>query len=446
MRRLWSTLALLLVLVGLGAYIYFVSSKQTDSSAPKRDKVFASLDADQVDEIQIDASSGDKTTVKKENGGWQMTAPIATKADEAEISGVTRNLSTLEMTRVVDENPSDLKDYGLATPRIRVEFKTSGGKPGGTLLVGEKSPTGGDLFVKRDGEKRVFLIPAYQEAAFNRGTFDLRDKTVLHFDRAKVDGVELVAEGHTIQLTKGTNEWKIVKPGQGKADFGTAEGLLTRMQSTQAKSFVAADATAADVKKYGLDKPAVTINLNAGSEKTTFVIGNKTADNTYYARDASKPVVVTVDAALVDELKRGVDTYRLKDVFVMRSYTANKLDLVRGSEIIVFDMTPGEGDKPGKWRRVSPNPADVDKEKMDAFLSKLTALRGIGYVDSLKGTGLDKPVLTVTDRFNQTSMEIVGFGKTDTDVFAGRQDETGALKLDPKDFEEVTKALDEIAK
>jgi hypothetical protein len=331
-------------------------------------------------------------------------------------------------------------------PRIRVEFKSAEGKPGGTLLVGEKSPTGGDLFAKRGEEKRVFLIPAYQEAALNKTTFDLRDKTVLQFDRNKVDGVELVADGRTIQLAKDTNNWKIVKPGAAKADYGTAEGLVTRLQTAQAKSFVG-DAVAADLKKYGLDKPSVTAVVNAGSARTTLLVGSKTADNTYYAKDASKNLVVTIDQALGDELKRGSDTYLLKDVFEMRGYNANKLDITRDSQVLVFDTTTPEAGKPGKWRRVSPNPADLEREKMDAFLSKLTGLRGIGYVDSTKNTGLDKPILAVTGRYDQNKMEVVGFGKAPNgDIYAGRQGEDGALKLDPKDFEEATKALDEIAK
>ena len=36
-------------------------------------------------------------------------------------------------------------------------------------------------------DKRVFTIPSFQEATFNKSTFDLRDKTAIKFDREKVD-------------------------------------------------------------------------------------------------------------------------------------------------------------------------------------------------------------------------------------------------------------------
>ena len=58
-------------------------------------------------------------------------------------------------------------------------------------------------------------------------------------------------------------------------------------------------------------------------------MGGKAADNTVYARDASKPMVVTIDSALVDELKKGADEYRRKDLFEFRPYNANRVEITR---------------------------------------------------------------------------------------------------------------------
>jgi hypothetical protein len=44
-----------------------------------------------------------------------------------------------------------------------------------------------------------------------------------------------------------------------------------------------------------------TVNLNAGSARATLLMGGKAADNTVYARDASKQSVVTVESALLDD-------------------------------------------------------------------------------------------------------------------------------------------------
>ena len=51
---------------------------------------------------------------------------------------------------------------------------------------------------------------------------------------------------------------------------------------------------AADLKKYGLDKPDTAVTLNLGSAKATLLVGGKADDGTVYAKDASKPIGMAV--------------------------------------------------------------------------------------------------------------------------------------------------------
>src|SRR5205823_544985 len=140
------------------------------------------------------------------------------------------------------------------------------------------------------------------------------------------------------------------------------------------------DATPADLKKYGLDKPAVTVNVNMGSARATFLVGGKAEgaakaeptaggpvdEGTFYAKDASKPTVVTIEKALADDLKKGVDDYRRHDVFEMRAFNATHLEITRGSQKLVLDRVKAQGDNGSDtWKRVSPNPGDADKEKVN---------------------------------------------------------------------------------
>ena len=388
------------------------------------------------------------TTLKKEGGAWQLTQPIAAKADESEVTGITSALTSIEVVRVIDENPASLNDYGLSNPRIEIDFKASGDKDYRKLLVGEKTPTGGDLFAKRNDEKKVFLIPAFQETTLNRRTFDLREKVLLKFDREKVDSLDVSAGGKTLAVAKDGGEWKITKPVQTRADFGTVEGLVGRLQSLQMKSIVTDDAKPADLKQYGLDKPDATVNLNVGSARATLLLGGKAPDNTVYARDASKPAVVTVESALLDELKKGADDYRRKDLFEFRAFNANRVEVARNGQTVVFEKVKGQGDNAqDKWRRVSPTAADVDKDKIDSLLSKLSNTRASSFVDSSAKTGLDKPAMTITVKFEEGKKEEkVTFGQVGNDVFASRPGEPGAAKTDATDFNEAIKSLDELSK
>jgi hypothetical protein len=459
MRGLKSTIALLVVLGGLGAYIYFVTWKQADKTdTAKQDKVFAALEPDKIEEVKVKSEKGDTTTIRKENGAWQMTAPVATKADESEVTGITTGLGQIAVVRVIDENPSDLKEYGLATPRIEINFKASGDKDYRKLYIGEKSPTGADLFAKRNDEKKVFMIPAFQESTFNKGTFDLRDKTLWKFERDKVDSVDVTTGGKTVAMTRATGDWKITRPVESRADFGAVEGLIGRLQSAQMKSIVADQATPADLKKYGLEKPEVTVNVSTGSAKATLLVGGKAEDNTMYVRDLSRPAVMTVESSLVDELKKGADDYRKKDVFEFRAFNANRVEITRhrgagapgssDAQTVVFEKTKGQGENaPDKWKRVGPTPGDVDKDKIDSLLSRLSNMRAASFVAGDAKTGLDKPAMTVVAKFDDGKKEDrVTFGKNGDDVYASRPGEPGAAKVDSADFTEVNKTLDEIAK
>jgi uncharacterized protein DUF4340 len=450
MRGLKSTLALVVVLAGLGAYIYFVTWKTPPGdTGKKQEKVFAATEADKIEEIKVTSASGEATTVKKEGGGWQVTQPIAAKADESEASAIASALSSIEVVRVIDENPANLNDYGLSNPRIEIDFKAAGDKDYRKLLVGEKAPTGGDMFAMRNGEKKVFLIPAFQESTFNRSTFDLREKTVLKFDREKVDGIDIVtAGGKGNAFAKDGGEWKLTKPLQARADVGAVEGLVGRLQSAQMKSIVPGEPTPADLKKYGFDKPEATVTLNAGSTRATLLLGGKAEETTIYARDISKPIVMTVESSLLDEVKKGPDDFRRKDLFEFRAYNANRAEITRNGQTVVFERVKGQGQNPqDKWRRVSPNPAELDRDKVDGFLSRLANMRASSFVDSTAKTGLDKPAMTVVVKFDDGKKEErVTFGKEGDDVFALRPGEPGAAKTDATDFTESMKTLDELSK
>jgi uncharacterized protein DUF4340 len=448
MRGLGSTIALIVVLGGLCAYIYFVTWKKAPESANPQEKVFAGLQGDKVEEIKITSDKGDVTTLKKTNGAWQIVAPVTAAADEAEASAIATALASLSVVRVVDENPTELKDYGLAMPRFEVDYKTAGASAYQRILVGDKSPTGSDLFAKRNEDKRVFLIPSTQENTLDKSTFDLRDKVVLKFERDKVDGIDVAADGKTLQLAKDNADWKITQPMQARADYGSVEGLIGRLQTTNMKSIVAENATPDDMKKYGLDKPTATVDLKMGSAHATFAIGGKAENNTVYARDLSKPAIVTIDSTVADDLKKGAGEYRRKDVFDFRPYNATRLEITRGTQTVVFEKVKGEGkDAVDKWRRSSPNAADADKEKMESLLSRLSNMRATSFVDTTAKTGLDMPAMIVAAKYDDGKKdERVTFGKMDADIFVSKPGEPGAAKVDAMDFNEATKTLDELSK
>ena len=83
MRGLRSTIALIVVLAGLGAYIYFVTWKTAGRRpAPKQEKVFAGVEADKIEEIEGQVGERRGHDAQEGQRHWQIVAPVAAKADE----------------------------------------------------------------------------------------------------------------------------------------------------------------------------------------------------------------------------------------------------------------------------------------------------------------------------------------------------------------------------
>jgi hypothetical protein len=248
-----------------------------------------------------------------------------------------------------------------------------------------------------------------------------------------------------VAIAKDGGDWKISKPIQTKADYGTVEGLVGKLQTLQMKSIAADQATPADLKKFGLDKPEATVEIGAGSSRATLIVGGKATDNTVYARDGSKPSVVTVESSLVDDLKKSAHDYRRKDLFEFRAFDANHVELKRGTDTVVFERVKGQGENAqDKWHRVSPNPADVDRDKVDALLAKIANMRASSFVDAKKSL---PAALEVYAKFDDNKKEErVTFVKDGADVLALRPGEPGAAKTDAADLTEALKSLDELAK
>ena len=184
MRGLRSFGGLVVILIALGGYLYFVESKKpAGGDAEKKEKAFT-VEADKIEEFTIKSESGERTTLRKSGSDWQIAQAAGVKPDAAEVSGITSNLSSLEIQRVIDENPSDLTEYNLTQPRVEVGFKAAGKDH--KLLIGRKTPPGSDLYARVDDQKRVVLIPSFVDTTFNKTTFDLRDKAVLTVNRDEI--------------------------------------------------------------------------------------------------------------------------------------------------------------------------------------------------------------------------------------------------------------------
>ncbi len=437
MRGAWSTLALVAVAVGLGAYIYFVDSKKSDTEV--KEKVFA-VEADAVEELRV-VSKGDTSVLKKTDGTWKLVEPLATEADNSEVTALVSSLTSLELNREVDPKASDLAQYGLAAPKTDITFTANSGATG-RIRLGDQTPTGTDLYAVRGEDPRVFLVSTIAETNFVRSTFDLRDKRVLRFERDKADGLEIATAGGTFALTRADSEWRVAAPAAARGDYGAIEGLLTRLSTTMMSGIEATDVSA--LAKYGLEAPTATVTVKAGSATATLAVGTS-ADGKAFARDLARPMVFAIDAAFATEVQKGASEYRKKELFDLRAFSAQQIVLMRGADTITFQKKTGTGENAGDtWTASGPGGAAAREIKaglMEEAVTKLVGLRAATFVPSAPATG-STPVMKVSTQFDDNRKEDVSCARAGADVFAVRPDEAGAARLDVAAVEETLKAFD----
>lgn len=440
MKGLRSFIVLLVVAAGLGLYLYY-DSKHEPGSDKKQEKVFAGVQSDKIERVSVKSVSGDQTTIEKQGNAWRVIQPAAMPADEAEISGITSNLASVEVQRVVDDKATDFKQYGLDPARIEVGFKFAGKDR--KLLIGQKTPTGADLYARVPDQPRVFLVPSYLETTFNKSSFDLRDKTILKIDREKVDHMEIETPERTLKLAKQGADWRLTAPVDARADFGAVEGIVGRLNTTPMKSIVRGatgeTGETGDLKEYGLDTPSATVRVTSGSAQAGLAIGKSAGDGVVYAKDLSRPLVFTVEQALLDELKKPADDFRIKDLFDARAFNTTRVEIVRNGQTIVLEKDKGKD----TWKQTAPAQKAVDAAKIEPLLTALTNTRASSFVEKIADTGLESPELTIGLAFEDGQRkERVAFARKGGDAYARREGDASAAKIETAALDAIVKSAD----
>ena len=443
MRGLISTAALMVALLGLGAYIYFFQPRRAPASGEAQPKAFE-ISKDEIDELVIKSAGGDVSTVTKADGRWQITAPLTAPADETLMTRIVTRVSGLEISRVVDEQPTDLSQYGLAPPHVEVTIKTSGHAGTTELLLGTAAPIGSAIYARLSSSPRVILVASDVADVVDKSTFDLRDKAALKFDRQKIDGLEIETAGHTIQLRRQDLEWDLLKPLHTHADLGVVSGLLTTLESLQMTSIVASQGP--DSTSYRLDHPISTVRLVTGSAKETLQIGANADASHIYARNPSMPIVFTIPASVGDALKNEPDHYRRKDVFEFQTIDATRLEVVRDGQTTVYEKATAPGGD-GKWHELSPNARNIEPAKIENTLSKLSYLRALTFVARPASLTGGSGVISVLVKYDEgKKSETVRLARLGSEPFAARADWPDAARLDANAYALLVASLDDLRK
>lgn len=199
MARSWISLVALLVLVaGLGAWIYY------KPAAPARaSHTLSTLEPQDVKRISVGrpqraASPAVKLTLEKRQDGWRMTEPIAARVEPMQVD---RLLAMLDAQSVARYSAAKLERYGLDQPLATLTLNDQ------SFAFGTVNETTREQYVLA-GE-HVYAIPLALRTSLPRDASALISRSLF---AAGETPVHLELPGFTASLHDGT--WTFTPPGE----------------------------------------------------------------------------------------------------------------------------------------------------------------------------------------------------------------------------------------
>lgn len=365
-----------------------------------RDKTILAFNRQDVSGLEV-TYRGERLSAERADGTakWRIQKPRALPVDWERLSDFMDKLQFARIKEFVAEGPASLAPYGLDRP-AKVTLWTGAGKDrtARTLLLGRLDPAKKAVYAMRPGEPSVFLIEQEVWNMLPKGVDDLRDRTVLDYDREKAARLELESPKGRLTLAKEGERWQITGPERLKADDGEVSSLLWKLKDLKAKRFLAEGAQA--VTRY-LGKPEVKVSVweQGGRAPKTLLLapapGEKDGKAVAYAGVAGQGPVVLVDSTALKELARSTADLRDRSLLGFDPKDVKRLQIKSGGQTVLLER---ESDT--EWRITEPKKGKAREAKVNDLLWTIHNLKWKDLV-SPKGEdvaryGLDRPGFEVT--------------------------------------------------
>ncbi|MEE8408531.1 MAG: DUF4340 domain-containing protein [Myxococcota bacterium] len=414
-RLIGLAIAMVLALLAGALVIWQRGKTERQARAEKaREKVLALEKTGDVQKLELKTGSEMFVVERQSSGGWSLTAPLSTAADETTIDGILSHLVQLERTREVgapnDDGtvtpPEDLVLFGLAPPRRSIKLTSADGSSE-ELQIGKKTQFDGSLYVKRPDAPAVLMVPGALEYQVDKNLFELREKRLAVFDQDAVTRMSVTLENDSYTVERDGEEFQITAPKQARADRGQIVGILSALADIRAKAFISEKATDAELAARGLAKPKVRVELALGEDESalTFLFGEKTTDAGETAHYATRPGGHPLIELSSDWVMRKLDS-RFDDLRDKRLVAFNRDDVVavtitKGETTLRFEKRRDGNNHRDVWRMIQPEAKPARASVITGLLYRLWSLKarrieaeGIG-AQALAALGFAEPEIRV---------------------------------------------------
>jgi hypothetical protein len=427
-------IAAAIVLAALTATLYWSNRHKPIEDAAKAAanapvKILA-FQKDDISKLEIKRKTGEVFDLSRTGSqNWKITSPTSLIGDADTISTILYALSPLETDRVIEEKAGDLKVYGLAEPAVEVSATGKDGKAQ-KLMVGDDVPTGGSSYAMLEGDPRVFLISSSAKTNFDKGLKDLRDKRLLPVDFSNISKIEIVSPKLNLAFSSTNGQWLLQAPKNVRGDTSKLEGVVEKLRlATMDPSAPDAEAKKA-ASSFSSGKPVATVKATDASGSQELQV-RKSKDE-YYAKTTAMAGAFKVTKELAEAIDKNLDDFREKRLFDFAESNPEKIEMHSGPKSYFLTRSGEDWWSDGK---------KMDAVSIDSLVRAIRLLSATKFVSS----EITAPTTTLIVTSNDGKrVEKVLVTKTSKGYMAERENEVQLYELDPKVFEDLQKAVDEL--
>ncbi|MCY9692422.1 DUF4340 domain-containing protein [Paenibacillus alginolyticus] len=197
MKRFIPTI--LLVVICIGGF-WYASSKNFFQEKKDEPKSLITLKQEDVQSIHVKKEE-QQIELARNGSGWDMKTPAAAPINTNQVGSWLDALGLVTSTKLVEDQVSNLSNYGLDKPVGTYEVTLKDGSKKG-LLVGTALPIEGFSYVQVEGSPAVYQVSDQLLSALSKKPVDFADASPVQFESDKVQSVKLTWKGQTYTLAK----------------------------------------------------------------------------------------------------------------------------------------------------------------------------------------------------------------------------------------------------
>ncbi len=381
--------------IGVGLYAYFGIQKPDEHAAKVKDRNERLFDPLKLEEkttdgglpktefSRISVTFADETTLLAREAGkeWQLTSPVQGPADKLAVDQVVSQLQQAKFKQVIEEKPDDaaLAKYGLKPPQFVVTAEARVGPAGEprTLKLegGIENTFDGTVYLRREGDPRVWSAEGGVRWSLQKSTFDFREKAVFGIDEAKATKLEVKTKENQYTLERDAQKsWRLVKPDLAGADQTTLEGMFGTLKTDRALSFPPDTAQA----RKSFEAPLVDATFTLDTGPTVRIRFAKVGTQIWMLREeGSQSVIAEFPVSSSGQLNRNPNDLKDRLVLTFKKEQVSKIVFrsPTAPELVVERPRSADGGTAEAWQVIAPKTGPAKTFKVASVLWTLGALK-----------------------------------------------------------------------